>query len=428
MVKRMTTLHSIYKDIIIVVLGSTATGKSKLGIELAKVFNGEIISADSMQVYKGLDVVTNKVTANEMEEIPHHMIDIISPPLEFSVVQFRNKALSIIDSIVKRKKVPIIVGGTNYYVESLLWNFSLEQTWDQEGNNEEQLNETDLKFQEKYNGYTDEALFNTLKIVDPERAEQLHPNNKRKVLRSLEVFEKFGKKHSELLKLQKTEDGSSQWSGPMRFPNSIVFWLTCEQKILERRISERVDKMVDKGLVNEIRLFYEAYKLAFEQFDLHHKPLYEESIFQAIGFKEFQNLLRYEGNDSDIKFQLLSSSLDALKRVTIRYSKKQKTWIKNRFLTRPNSNSPNIFELDTTDLNRWNDNVLSKALSICASIFKNEEILFKPLEKILPQKNVLAKHICNVCDNRVIIGDEVWQKHLHSRKHKKKVKSYNKLT
>ena len=214
----------------------------------------------------------------------------------------------------------------------------------------------------------------------------------------------------------------------MRFPHSIVLWLTCEQKVLDKRISERIEQMVDKGLLNEIKTFYEIFNSSIERCENESlgRPIYEESLFQAIGFKEFQSLLTYQGNDVNVKSQLLSNSLEALKRATIRYSKKQKTWIKNRFLTRPTGSSPNIFELDATDLDSWNDNVLVKALSICTSILSNEDVRFKPLSRIVPQTNVLIKHICEVCDNRVIIGDEVWQIHLHSRTHQRKANSKNK--
>ena len=122
-----STALKTFSNPLIVILGSTATGKSKLGIELAKKLNGEIISADSMQVYKGLDIITNKVTKEEQDLIKHHMIDLVIPPAEFTVVDFRDQALDIIQKLFAQNKVPIIVGGTNYYIESLLWNFLMEE-------------------------------------------------------------------------------------------------------------------------------------------------------------------------------------------------------------------------------------------------------------------------------------------------------------
>ena len=129
-----TAARKVFQDFsqtkLVVVLGSTATGKSKLGIELAKLFNGEVISADSMQVYKGLDIITNKVTQEESTQVKHHLIDVVSPNEEFTVVDFKKKALGVIEDLSQKGCLPVVVGGTNYFIESLLWDFLIDEKKD----------------------------------------------------------------------------------------------------------------------------------------------------------------------------------------------------------------------------------------------------------------------------------------------------------
>lgn len=167
---------------VVVVLGATGAGKSKLALEIAQRFGGEIISADAMQMYKGLDIVTNKVTQEERRLVKHHMIDYLDPLLRTTVVEFRNKAGLIIDDLKKRNVMPVICGGTNYYIESLLWQVLVETS----------SNTTESACKRfKTTGIDDESmtnaeLYNRLKEQDPERASQLHPQERRKVVRSLQ--------------------------------------------------------------------------------------------------------------------------------------------------------------------------------------------------------------------------------------------------
>ncbi|XP_014213213.2 tRNA dimethylallyltransferase-like [Copidosoma floridanum] len=168
---------------VLVILGATGSGKSKLGIELARRFSGEIISADSMQVYKGLDIVTAKVTKEEQAQAVHHMIDINDPLKEYTVVDFRNKALSIMDSMIKSKKTPIIVGGTNYYIESLIWQTLVDNPKRAGGDDEDSgLDESLIKVR-RIDGSSNEELHKKLMQVDPDMALRVHPNNRRKVIR-----------------------------------------------------------------------------------------------------------------------------------------------------------------------------------------------------------------------------------------------------
>uniref|UniRef100_A0ABD2WEC7 Uncharacterized protein n=1 Tax=Trichogramma kaykai TaxID=54128 RepID=A0ABD2WEC7_9HYME len=165
---------------VLVILGATGTGKSKLGIQLAKKFNGEIISADSMQVYKGLDITSAKVTKEEQSQAKHHMLDVVDPLNEYTVVNFRNQALPIMQNLVNKEIMPIIVGGTNYYIESLLWKILIDDPKTSESDSEGDFSPLKIRRIEET---SNEELHNRLKEIDPEMADRLHPNNRRKVIR-----------------------------------------------------------------------------------------------------------------------------------------------------------------------------------------------------------------------------------------------------
>ncbi|XP_017881076.1 tRNA dimethylallyltransferase-like [Ceratina calcarata] len=167
---------------VLAILGSTGSGKSRLGIELARRFSGEIISADSMQVYKGLDIITAKVTKEEKAMVPHHMLDVVDPlNPSFTVVQFRDMAIPIIDDLLARRKMPIIVGGTNYYIESVLWKILIDKNEDED---DPVARSKRMKVEmDRFTTTSNEELFKQLTEVDPEMARRVHPNNRRKIIR-----------------------------------------------------------------------------------------------------------------------------------------------------------------------------------------------------------------------------------------------------
>ncbi|XP_065070568.1 tRNA dimethylallyltransferase-like, partial [Rhopilema esculentum] len=219
-----TTLCKSFKYPIIVILGSTGVGKTKLSIELAKKVDGEIISADSMQVYKGLDVVTAKATQAERAEIKHHMIDMVNPLDSFSVVEFRNMALPIISDISSKGKVPIIVGGTNYYIESLLWNILVTEDSGNQKTLASDLEDTSPNLSKiDFEVLKDQSIYKFLQSIDPVAASKVHPNDSRKVKRKLEIWKATGKKPSDVIVEQQSLDGGDHLGGPLRFTNSLVF-------------------------------------------------------------------------------------------------------------------------------------------------------------------------------------------------------------
>lgn len=274
---------------IIVIVGPTAVGKTYVSIELAKKLGTEIISADSMQIYKGMDVGTAKIKTEEMQGIKHHMIDLIYPDENYSVSDFKREAEKNIDEIISRGKVPVIVGGSGLYVNSLIYDLDFSNAKSNE------------KLRDYYTYYHKEhgedALYEKLKKIDPESAEKIHKNNVKRVIRALEVYDLTGRKFSE------TNTDIRKKSSKYDF---ILIGLSMDRKILYERINQRVDKMINEGLVEEVKSLLDK---GFE------KNLIS---MQAIGYKEIIEFL--EGN---ITFE---EAVNILKQNTRHFAKRQFTW------------------------------------------------------------------------------------------------------
>ncbi|KAF0885604.1 MOD5 protein, partial [Crocuta crocuta] len=414
---------------LVVILGATGTGKSTLALQLGQRLGGEIVSADSMQVYEGLDIITNKVSAQEQRMCQHHMISFVDPLVtNYTVVDFRNKATALISlgktaarlrDIFARDKIPIVVGGTNYYIESLLWKV-LVNTKPQEMDTEKV---TDRKVElEKEDGH---ALHKRLSQVDPEMAAKLHPHDKRKVARSLQVFEETGISHSEFLHRQHAEEGGGPLGGPLKFPNLCILWLHADQTVLDERLDKRVDDMLAAGLLDELRDFHRRYnqkKVAENSQD------YQHGIFQSIGFKEFHEYLVTEGKCTpETSNQLLKKGIESLKQVTKRYARKQNRWVKNRFLSRPGPNVPPVYGLEVSDVSKWEESVLERALEIVQSFIQGHKPVAAPVKMPCSEtENKRSYHMCDLCD-RIIIGDREWAAHIKSKSHLHQLKKRRRL-
>ncbi|GAA0496161.1 tRNA (adenosine(37)-N6)-dimethylallyltransferase MiaA [Salinibacillus aidingensis] len=279
------------KTNVIAVVGPTAVGKTKLSVELAKRFHGEIISGDSMQVYQGLDIGTAKVTDEERQGIPHYMIDIREPDQDFSVADFQDHVQHYINYIDSRNRLPIIAGGTGLYIQSTLYNFNFSSQKRDEQFEKDML----AAIQEK--GV--EPFYHKLKKVDPEQAEKIHPNNLRRVIRALEVYERTGLTMSDLQ--QKQADQSPY--------NPTLIGLSMDREELYRRINHRVDLMMEEGLLDEAKRLYD-------------QGLKNAQSMQGIGYKEF--IPYFEGEWS------LEESIERLKRNSRRYAKRQYTYFRNK--------------------------------------------------------------------------------------------------
>ncbi|XP_039978675.1 tRNA dimethylallyltransferase isoform X3 [Xiphias gladius] len=399
---------------LVVILGATGTGKSKLAIEIGKRLQGEIISADSMQVYQGLDIITNKVTAEELSQCRHHMISFVDPLVSsYTVVDFRNKALALIDDMHSRNQLPIVVGGTNYYIESLLWKVLLDTGQENEESGDGGDGAPNRKLElEKLGGA---ELHKRLAEVDPKMAAMLHPNDKRKIARSLQIHEETGIPHSHWLEEQMEQEGGNGLGGPLRYPDPCIFWLHADIEALDKRLEARVDEMLSAGLIEELRDFHVRYNQQKVQDD---SQSYQHGIFQSIGFKEFHDYLTApESSTQQEKDTLRDKGIEAVKIATKRYARKQNKWVRNRFLKRPGDNVPVVYGLDVTDMSRWEETVLNPALQILDSLSKGEEPTIPPIRvQEAGQKNKRNLHTCDLCD-KVIIGDLEWTAHLKSKKH-----------
>ncbi|WP_257985461.1 tRNA (adenosine(37)-N6)-dimethylallyltransferase MiaA [Bacillus sp. V5-8f] len=276
---------------LLVIIGPTAVGKTKLSIELAKRFNGEVISGDSMQVYKGMDIGTAKITEEEKEGIPHYLIDIKEPDEPFNAAEFQDCVNKIIPEIHKKGKLPIIVGGTGLYIQSVIYDYHFSEAPSDpayRSNLERQVEEEGI-----------EPVFAKLRAIDPESAERIHPNNVRRVIRALEIYHCTGKTMSDQLSVQQTH---------LKYDTAII-GLTMEREKLYNRINKRVDLMVSQGLIDEVRFFYE-------------KGLRDCGSIQAIGYKEL-----YAYFDGEMT---LDEALSLLKQNSRRYAKRQLTWFRNK--------------------------------------------------------------------------------------------------
>ncbi len=276
---------------VIVIVGPTASGKTNLSIELAKRMNGEIISADSMQIYKYMDIGTAKPTEEEMQGINHYLIDEVLPSEDFNVVRFKELAERYIDNIREKGKQPIVAGGTGLYVSSLINNISFS-----ESESDWELRETLKKEAEELGP---EYLHKKLQKVDPASALSIHPNNVKRVIRALEVYYQTQKPisyHNEISR-----------SIPPRY-QFVLVGLNMDRQVLYERINKRVDIMIQNGLVDEVKRLVDLG--------------YADSIIsmQGIGYKE---ILEYLRNNITIE-----QAIENIKQGTRRYAKRQITWFK----------------------------------------------------------------------------------------------------
>ena len=279
------------KPKVIVIVGPTASGKTSLSIELAKKINGEIVSCDSMQIYKDMDIGSAKPTKEEMQGIKHYVLDEVEPTKRFSVAEYKIKAEEAIEEILKKKKVPIVVGGTGLYANSLIYGIEYD----------------DIKLDEEYrNKLMDEAsseeglkkLYEDAKKIDEKAIEKISPNDKKRIIRILEIYHATGK--------NKTEQEKNSRKNEVIYDYKI-FGINIERTILYERINKRVDIMVEQGLIEEVKALVKKY------------PEFPTAM-QAIGYKEIVQYLNNELTKEE--------AIEKIKQETRRYAKRQITWFK----------------------------------------------------------------------------------------------------
>lgn len=279
------------KKPLIILTGPTAVGKTKASIGLAKAIGGEIISADSMQVYRHMDIGSAKITKEEMADVPHYLIDVLEPEEEFHVVRFQQMAKAAMTDIYSRGKIPIIVGGTGFYIQALLYDIDFTE------------NEGDSVYREKLEALAKEKgaayLHGQLAMVDPKSAEEIHANNIKRVIRALEFYHQTGQKISE------HNERERQKESPYQF---CYFVLNDRRECLYERIDQRVDQMIRNGLVQEVQTLKE-------------RGCTKQMVsMQGLGYKEVFSYL--EGDCS------LEEAVYIIKRDTRHFAKRQLTWFK----------------------------------------------------------------------------------------------------
>ena len=313
------------KEPLVIISGPTASGKSDLSIKLAKLIDGEIISADSMQVYKGMDIGSAKITEDEMCGVKHYLIDVLDPKDDFNIYYFKEEAKKAFDEIRSKGKIPIIVGGTGFYIQGFLYDIDFCES---EGENLPLRDELTEISQEKGS----KALHEMLKELDPKAAEAIHENNVKRVIRAIEFYKETGKSitdHNEEMRKR---------SSPYNFA---YFCLTRNRKELYERIDRRVDKMIEEGLVEEVKRLKET-GLSKDN----HSML-------GLGYKEILDHL-----DKKIS---LEEAIYIIKRDTRHFAKKQLTWSRRE---------KDVITVDRDDFPSDGD-----ILSFITGILKEKEII-----------------------------------------------------
>lgn len=297
------------KPKVIVICGPTASGKTSLSISLAKKINGEIVSCDSMQIYKEMDIGSAKPTVEEMQEIKHYLVDFVSPEKRYSVSEYKEDASKAIEEIINKGKTPIIVGGTGLYLNSLIYNIQYNEM------------EVDLNYrrelEKEAEEYGLEVLYNRAKEIDPEAMEKVSANDKKRITRVLEIYNATGRNKTELEKKSRKEVPY----------NYLIFGINMERSILYDRINKRVDIMLEQGLIEEVKNLINKYS---------NMP----TAMQGLGYKEVKEFL--DGNISK------EEMIEKIKMETRRYAERQITWFKR---------IENIIWLD--GLNKTEENVNS---------------------------------------------------------------------
>lgn len=312
------------KALVVAVVGPTASGKTALAIEIAKHLGGEIVSADSMQIYKNMDIATAKPTKAELSEVKHHLIGFLEPDESFSVAMYKKYATEAIEDILSRGKTPVVVGGTGLYIDTLI-------------NNTEFLDyeQSDIraKLEEKATEEGTEALYNELMSIDPETAKRLHINDEKRIIRALEVYYSTGMTISKQCELSHLNESEYSWC--------VIGLTSRDRQFLYDRINLRVDLMLEEGLIEETKAFFSS--------------SVSKTAKQAIGYKELKSYLDGECT--------LEEALDNLKMQTRRYAKRQLTWFRR-------NEAVNWFEIDTLT----KEEIIKKALEIINSkVIFNEE-------------------------------------------------------
>lgn len=371
----MTTRKAIF------VIGGTGMGKTKLGVQLAEAFAGEVVNSDAMQMYRALPIATAQPTEQEKQSIPHHLMGILDSHEAWTVRDYRDSALKIMQDIWSRGKTPIVVGGTLYYVQSLIWKaLSDEQPQEECSSPKRQCKDAAAS----------ETLFETLQRLDPERAAQLHPNDARKIQRSLELLEETG---------GGAVSQSTNQTDQVRMENCRIFWVNCDnEEETQNILSKRVEEMFKTGLEREVDDFMRE----------NEETNMKRGVFQAIGIRNHDQLVVHHRQ----------------------YVKSQLKWIRKRILPR----TVPVHQLSFAKREEWDDKVGRVGLDIARAFLNGDDGALQQHKTCnttgtenAHQADTKIARTCEVCGNRVLVGDDAWNKHIDGRSHRNLLRKQQRL-
>ncbi|KAF2652773.1 tRNA isopentenyltransferase [Lophiostoma macrostomum CBS 122681] len=427
---------------LVAIVGATGTGKSDLAVDIARKFNGEIINGDAMQLYRGLPVITNKITEAEMQGVPHHLLGCIGLDEEtWTVGKFVGNALRVISEIRSRGRLPILVGGTHYYTQSLLFKGSLSDESLPDG---EEVTMEDFAILSE----PTDVILEKLREVDPVMADRWHPNERRKIQRSLELYLRTGKPASEIYNEQrKRPDTPLDQASPdidsdlttgtaFRFP-TLVLWVHAPKDVLYPRLEARIHRMIDRGLLDEVR--------SLANFRISHDtsngtPVDQSrGIWVSIGYKEFldyQSAMSGKLEDASGLDKIKTMAIERTQAATRQYANRQLRWIRIKLLNAIWSakQQENLFLLDGSDISRWDDLVVHPAWKITArfvsgdSLPKPTELSALARELLTPKRDydlgrrpdLWQRRVCETCGT-VAVTENDWELHRKSRGHRRAV-------
>ncbi|KQK22933.1 tRNA dimethylallyltransferase 2 isoform X2 [Brachypodium distachyon] len=427
------------RSAVVVVMGATGAGKSRLAVDLAAHFPGvEVVSADSMQVYRGLDVLTNKVPLHEQNGVPHHLLSIIDPSVEFTCRDFRDHAVPIIDDILGRGGLPVIVGGTNFYIQALVSPFLFDDMAEETKGctSSDHLDDIGLADDNQGNG-----CYERLKDIDPIAAQRIHPNNHRKIKRYLELHATTGALPSDLFQGETAEE---KWGRPSNSKYECCFlWVDADLHVLDNYVNERVDCMVNAGLLDEVCNIYDP------------DAIYTQGLRQAIGVREFDEFFRLYltkivtdkiklGCSSITKLDvgddklesLLDEAVCQLKANTRRLVRRQR-----RRLHRLNKDFGwNLHHIDATEAfqcttgDSWHNKVVKPCEDIVKRFLSGDTTLASEDSSSniggtrAASRELWTQYVCEACDNRVLRGAHEWEQHKQGRGHRKRMQRLKQKT
>jgi tRNA dimethylallyltransferase len=400
-------------------------------VELATRFRGEIINADAMQLYDGLPIITNKVTPEEQRGVPHHLLGHIPlGEMPWDVEKYKRRATQVIQEIRDRGNLPILVGGTQYYVDPLIFkDVILDEVQGDSSKSFPILDEPT------------EVILEELKKVDPVMADRWHPNDRRKIQRSLEIYLQTGKPASKFYEEQKQRKADAAQNSEESQPwNNLMFWVYSEREVLKERLDSRIDKMLDAGLLDEVKQLF-AFKqkntTADQELDM------TKGIWQSIGYKQFEPyILALEaGADPAELEKLRMQGLNDMKVATRRYANYQTKWIRLKQIPLLKEQGPiameHLYLVDSTDVSQFQRKVVEPAADVTARFLSGEarpsptdvsdlarEVLTKSAEP--PPKETPCQRTCEVCQV-VLVTEQAWKRHIGGTAHRRVMKKKKRL-